>query len=886
MLHIDEPTRLCRGGKGLARAGGKSTCDIPHEFALLRDPVSGLALADLDELTQLCRGEASSTSLSRCSSRRLRRCSLAGGAISRWRLGASKACRLSLAQRDLTEVRVKGDGNCQYRAIAASLWGNEEDWRRVKQAAFGRLRTHSHEYSEFLPDNSVENYIVEAEYDGQWGDAVSLQAALEALNVSARLIDATAGTVREVCARSHPDLFIDLVYYDQLHYNATRRRIPEDLAPMSQQAAGAGRRNTVKKQHPVVMGNDDREPELDLSCPPLRESLNVMTINVDSLLRHSDLLFEINDDGSEVLPDVLAIQEHRIPPSKQVAWRQWFEERDYNIYWSSASVPRARVAETSSVLLAVRRPFRFIVDGSGYLDAQMKEGRVLAGQLCSHRGCMLARVVMVYAYTEPSRNVERTRVLWDAVRGAMLEWRPAPCILLGDLQEHWQDLAPLARCVEECGLIDLVAEYEGPSRQTTYGEVSVIDHVLVDPIMMQRATTAMTQVQRFPSHRALTCCFDVHDLLVNMDGAQYVFMPKEIPVNQRSSWPKTLSVTWKANDDAWSDACLRQDVTLMEQAWSLRWERYLTTMLEETGVKIVPQMLGRSEPCHTLAPPRHQAKPHLAQYSLEHRQCATSLGRVRARLKRPVVSTWQQLDMQRRGDLQLCRRLAQVHKLDIEAGIEAEWVRAAGFLQDRLDVLTAQHKTRVQSEWKSRLLQPKEAIKFIKHAPLRQLTSVTTEHRTCTDSQSIDEALIDYWKGIGQRKCSNVTDYVLEGWQTGSEVALKDLSVELIMSTAKGLKKGTASGAGGWRAKELAVLPSQCWDEFRQLLCCMEATATTPAKWHVTWVTHIPKVPSAHKISDLRPISVSPLCWRLYMRLRCHDLKAAFACTLWELQRC
>lgn len=88
----------------------------------------------------------------------------------------------------LRERPVKGDGNCQFRAVADQLWGDEAQHALVRQMAVEQLAEEPEEYRDFILGSSFEEYLEMMAADCSWGDHVTLQALADRLRVEIALV--------------------------------------------------------------------------------------------------------------------------------------------------------------------------------------------------------------------------------------------------------------------------------------------------------------------------------------------------------------------------------------------------------------------------------------------------------------------------------------------------------------------------------------------------------------------------------------------------------------------------------------------------------------------------------------------------------------------------
>ncbi|KAF3795895.1 OTU domain-containing protein [Nymphaea thermarum] len=79
---------------------------------------------------------------------------------------------------DLIELKVQGDGNCQFRALSDQFYRTAEHHKFVRQQVVNQLKAHPDIYSGYVP-MAYDDYIKKMSKDGEWGDHVTLQAAAD-----------------------------------------------------------------------------------------------------------------------------------------------------------------------------------------------------------------------------------------------------------------------------------------------------------------------------------------------------------------------------------------------------------------------------------------------------------------------------------------------------------------------------------------------------------------------------------------------------------------------------------------------------------------------------------------------------------------------------------
>ncbi|XP_020115217.1 uncharacterized protein LOC109729020 isoform X2 [Ananas comosus] len=81
---------------------------------------------------------------------------------------------------DLVELKVEGDGNCQFRALSDQFYRSPEHHKFVRQQVVNQLESHPEIYEGYVP-MAYNDYLKKLSKSGEWGDHVTLQAAADSL---------------------------------------------------------------------------------------------------------------------------------------------------------------------------------------------------------------------------------------------------------------------------------------------------------------------------------------------------------------------------------------------------------------------------------------------------------------------------------------------------------------------------------------------------------------------------------------------------------------------------------------------------------------------------------------------------------------------------------
>ena len=128
-----------------------------------------------------------------------------------------------LREMDLQLVPVKGDGNCQFRALSVCMFGSDKHHRRLRNRVCDFMEEHP-EHFEGYNVGTHESHVVSMRANGTWGDHTTLVAAASAFGVAITVWQRGNGNqnhiVEPLPAFGEARAFYHLAFTPELHYEA------------------------------------------------------------------------------------------------------------------------------------------------------------------------------------------------------------------------------------------------------------------------------------------------------------------------------------------------------------------------------------------------------------------------------------------------------------------------------------------------------------------------------------------------------------------------------------------------------------------------------------------------------------------------------------------
>lgn len=122
---------------------------------------------------------------------------------------------------DLVELKVSGDGNCQFRSLSDQIYRSTEHHKFVREQVVKQLKSHRELYEGYVP-MAYDEYLKKMSKTGEWGDHVTLQAAADSYGVKMFVITSFKETCYiEILPQSQKsNRIITLSFWAEVHYNS------------------------------------------------------------------------------------------------------------------------------------------------------------------------------------------------------------------------------------------------------------------------------------------------------------------------------------------------------------------------------------------------------------------------------------------------------------------------------------------------------------------------------------------------------------------------------------------------------------------------------------------------------------------------------------------
>ncbi|XP_047955027.1 OVARIAN TUMOR DOMAIN-containing deubiquitinating enzyme 9-like isoform X2 [Salvia hispanica] len=127
-----------------------------------------------------------------------------------------------LQMYDLVELKILGDGNCQFRSLSDQIYRASDHHKFVRDQVVNQLKLRRDLYENFVP-MPYGDYIKKMSKNGEWGDHLTLQAAADWLGIKIFVVTSYKDTCYiEILPQTEQksDRTIFLSFWAEVHYNS------------------------------------------------------------------------------------------------------------------------------------------------------------------------------------------------------------------------------------------------------------------------------------------------------------------------------------------------------------------------------------------------------------------------------------------------------------------------------------------------------------------------------------------------------------------------------------------------------------------------------------------------------------------------------------------
>ncbi|XP_011018726.1 PREDICTED: uncharacterized protein LOC105121693 [Populus euphratica] len=119
------------------------------------------------------------------------------------------------------ELKVQGDGNCQFRALSDQIYNTPDRHKIVRRQVVYQLKSHPEIYEGYVP-MEYGDYLRKMSKSGEWGDHVTLQAVADAYGVKILVMTSFKDTcyIEILPVSQKPKGVIFLSFWAEVHYNS------------------------------------------------------------------------------------------------------------------------------------------------------------------------------------------------------------------------------------------------------------------------------------------------------------------------------------------------------------------------------------------------------------------------------------------------------------------------------------------------------------------------------------------------------------------------------------------------------------------------------------------------------------------------------------------
>ena len=606
--------------------------------------------------------------------------------------------------------------------------------------------------------------------------------------------------------------------------------------------------------------------------------LTILEVNATSMRRHLDELLSLN-------AHVIVITESRVPATAHEEIEAKVNRAGWSVLWGPGVPVRTasngrRLPATTGVAILLRTPLM----GTAWIEHPslmpfITEGRLLPAIIHLPGGWDFLLVGVYADVSIIAENVKQRAKMWEAIYDMINTSGYQYWVIAGDLQQELSQIVPISTSVALGASFDGIDPHvQGRHPTCLQGAGSVIDHVVMSckfwPHWREGGSCTLNM---FPNHHPVYVTFAAK---INKPNLERCVLAGPMPETALAPLPEEKDPLWQWSfaKEAFDTALESDDVNELVQTWSHRWEQLLVARAEAQGSLVPPSCLGRAR-----SSPWRKAINPLSRATTSSTSMATN--GLRSLLALLVAA-----DYLERNDHEVPTLLQQrilvkwntyLPEIDEVLSPGTSCHDAKILIQGCLEA--RQNKERIESRqrWKASLLKAGNPLNarssaFVRSPEVKAFIGIYDDHqRLCADPAEQAALLEDYWskihtlpEGTGLFPADLIASLPKgsPGWQPAPLQA-----VDLAHAIAS-IKRASAAGPDSWRVCEVRSLPPAALRELASVCHRCDELCSYPELWTTALMTMIPKTMDGPKVSQLRPISVYSVLWRMAAKCKYQQL--------------
>ena len=818
-------------------------------------------------------------------------------------------------------VPVPKDGNCQYAGLAEQC----AEWTAggLRAAVASSMRQNAERRASYVPDHddpqaptSYDDYVEKQTRPGTYGDAATLRVAAEVLDAQVWLLASNSKQCMTRCGEGAKVLGLTWrpFHYDVLRFPLSLARelavtptnqwdIPAAL-PMPTPATADGTRVPTPVQGSTASPPPRRlrHPAYQLTTPGV---IRLATANVTSLQTHLG-------DVAGLKADVVALQETRVPDPSKGTHNGYFAAHGWAMHWGKG-MPRVAGANGREQT----RPGGVAVMAKEGLVAQVVQPKTAQEQklydstrmvhvvLAIGDGKTALHILSVYGHSGTEVGEQREALLQETLDLAA-GLGQVPVLLMGDLNTNPETSATLSQACRVGGWVDAATTHAELAQQSVQNTCWASENgTRLDICLMNScAAPALRRVEvakrgdyDIPTHCPL---FVDLDLTAFRRPKKICILPTPFPAGK----PKLGDAAARGiMQDVLAEGELRHGATaaqLLHRA-STCGERFLKRVHVGHLERQEAAYTGRAEGYHMqwsrAATKHHPASARGAGDTntrakdglLGNLRCLVQEGLKRLQADAPYGLTngekhaWNAAKKRlREGGLPqglqaaLTNTTSQLPDLEIleQALIALEGSQRGMF--DRLrDARIRTWKARMQKAWTYEAGQVFAylADRFCAPATFmrREDGSFTACPKEADELLRSDTAWGGYFRKYAttpEPRWDTFRQKYLRFLPEVADMECKTITAEDVGKALAKMSTSTSPGLHGWRVHELRQLPHELLRLFAEVFNEVERSGEWPEQLMHAMICLIPKPGSSGEPLSQRPISITPVLYRVWAAIR------------------
>ena len=269
-----------------------------------------------------------------------------------------------------TRKKIKGDGNCLFRAILYSLFQSDKEHADLRNDVCDYMLKNSRHFKHYIDEEtegSFENYVNRMRDSRRWGDQPEIVAASKLLRFNFTIYQSNSLNIRFHHFYSHDFKTIYLEFANDNHYDVLLPKLPKITIKLNKQEKHSSADTSIPKKRIIQKNNtsstSDQKKKQDIQksrITTMKEEksfpIEIQAFNSKSLNQESKRLYMNSKGNSNAYNEAyMYLKYNKIPERIKSTDSQNLWKKEIKKKYFLSKIPQSKMSKSLLVFLSKKK---------------------------------------------------------------------------------------------------------------------------------------------------------------------------------------------------------------------------------------------------------------------------------------------------------------------------------------------------------------------------------------------------------------------------------------------------------------------------------------------------------------------------------------------------